>query len=299
MSLQPIPFDEVPIGTPLPWAVYDREGQLLFERGRAVISRQLLEKRGKGGVFVDLDASVEALQTMAGFTEPVEARERPAIEMFPPAGIQPQIWDRMQMRLLSREGQKYLFTRLVGYVHGVSILVTLPREDEHWAAVAEGDELEVRTLTGNNIYVFRSEVLRVSLMPAPYLHLRYPEKVLHQQLRRAPWAKVSLPVAAHRGDGVRCEGFITNLSASGAHLVMHGDLGQKGEVLRLAFQAANGEELVTELMLEAVVRRVARSQEAGEEGLLEYGVEFRELTPSDTLWLKCMVYQRIPGGFLT
>jgi c-di-GMP-binding flagellar brake protein YcgR len=298
MSLQPIPFDEVPIGTPLPWPVYDREGHLLFERGRAVISRQLLEKRGKGGVFVDLDASVEALQTMAGFTEPVEARERPGSEMFPPAGIQPQIWDRMQMRLPSREAQKYLFTRLVGYVQGVSILVTLPREDEHWVAVTEGDEVEVRTLTGNNIYVFRSEVLRVSLMPSPYLHLRYPEKVQHQQLRRAPWAKVSLPVVAHRGDGTRGEGFITNLSACGGHLVMHGDLGQEGEVLRLAFQASNG-ELMTELVLEAVVRRAARSQEEGEEGLLEYGVEFRHLNPSDNLWLKCMVYQRISEGFLT
>lgn len=298
MSLQPIPFDEVPIGTPLPWPVYDRAGHLLFERGRAVISRQLLEKRGKGGVFVDLDASPEALQTMAGFTEPVEARERPTAEMFPPAGIQPQIWDRMQMRLPSREAQKYLFTRLVGYVHGVSILVTLPRQDEHWAAVAEGDEVEVRTLTGNNIYVFRSEVLRVSLIPSAYLHLRYPDKVLRQQLRRSPWAKTSLPVTVRREGGGNEEGHITNLSASGGHLVMHGDLGEEGTALRLAFQASNG-DLMTELALEAVVRRKARSREAGEEALLEYGVEFRHLTPSDTLWLKCVVYQRISEGFLT
>lgn len=298
MSLQAIPFNEVPIGIPLPWPIYDREGHLLFERGREVISRQLLEKRGKGGVYVDLDASVEALQTMAGFTVPVESGERPAGDMFPPAGIQPQIWDRLQMRLPSRDPDKFLFTRLVGYVRGVSILVTVPRENEHWAAIAEGDEVEVRTLTGNNIYLFRTEVLRVSLIPTHYLHLRYPEKVQQQQLRRSPWAKVNLSFSATHADGRRGEGFVTNLSCCGGHLVMQGDLGGEGDVLRLAFPVASG-ELATQLELEALVRRVAKGQEEGADGLLEYGVEFRNLNPSDTLWLKCLVYQRISEGYLT
>lgn len=298
MSLQPIPFDEIPIGTPLPWDVYDRQGRLLFERGRAVISRQLLEKRGKGGVFADLDASVEALKTMAGFSEAVEPHEHPGRVMFPPSGIQPQIWDRMQMRLPGRDASKFLFTRLIGYARGVSVLVTVPREDDHWAAVAEGDPVEVRTLTGNNIYLFSTEVLRVSMIPTHYLHLRYPERVLHQQVRRAPWAKVSLPVVVKRGDGSGGDGFITNLSACGGHLVMHSDVGSAGDTLRLSFPVANG-ELNTDLTLEAVVRRSARSQEEGQEGLLEYGVEFRNLTPSDTLWLKCLVYQRISEGDLT
>lgn len=298
MSLQAIRFDEVPIGTPLPWSIYDREGHLLFERGRAVISRQLLVKRGKGGIYVDLDASLEALQTMQGFTVEVESLDRPGHEMFPPAGIQPQIWDRLQMRLPSRDPDKFLFTRLVGYVRGVSILVTVPREDDHWTAVAEGDEVEVRTLTGNHIYLFRTEVLRLSMIPTHYLHLRYPDNVQQQQLRRSPWAKVNISFSAAHVDGRHGEGFITNLSCSGAHLVLQGDGCSEGDVLRLSFPVDSG-ELSTSLELEAVVRRVAKGQEKEEEGLLECGVEFRNLGPGDNLWLKCLVYQRISEGYLT
>jgi c-di-GMP-binding flagellar brake protein YcgR len=293
MSLQDLATDEIPVGSPLPWAVYDRDGRLLFDRGQVVPSRQVLDGHAGGGLLADLDASVEALKTMDGQAEPAEPDERPTAELFPPAGVKPQIWDRVQIRLPDGDGKKVLYSHLVGYVRGTTILLTLPREGEHWVSVQEGATVEVRNLTGNHIYVFRSEVLRVSLDGVPYMHLRYPAKVMRQQLRRAPWAKTSLAVAITAADGHRADGHITNLSSSGAHLAAHSRLGKAGDALRLAFRAECGES-AAELELEAVIRR-----EGGEEGLLEYGVEFRGVSEDEALWLKCMVYERIAEGYLT
>lgn len=296
MSLQDLDIDEIPLGKPLPWAIYDRGGRMLFDRGQVLPSRQVLDEHASNGLLADLDASVEALKTMAGMAVPAEPDERPTEELFPPGGVKPQIWDRVQIRLLGTDGGKIMYSHLIGYVKGTTIILTLPREGEHWVSVPEGEVVEVRNLTGNHIYVFRSEVLRVSLGGVPYMHLRYPSQVQRQQLRRAPWAKTNLPVAVTAKDGHRAEGHITNLSSSGAHLTAYSSLGNKDDVLRLAFRVECGTS-TAELELGAVIRREVGEGGAG--GLLEYGVEFQGLSDEEALWLKCMVYERIAEGYLT
>ncbi|MGD9786816.1 MAG: flagellar brake protein [Sulfuricellaceae bacterium] len=295
MSLQDIDIDEIPLGKPLPWAIYDRGGRLLFDRGQVLPGREALAGHAGGGLLADLDASVEALKTMTGMAVPAEADERPTEELFPPGGVKPQIWDRVQIRLPGTARGKILYSHLIGYVKGTTILLTLPRDGEHWVSVPEGEMVEVRNLTGNHIYVFRSEVLRVSLGGVPYMHLRYPLQVQRQQLRRAPWAKTSLAVTVTAADGHRAEGHITNLSSSGAHLAAYSRLGGKDDALRLAFRVECG-AATAELELGAVIRREAEGSEAG---LLEYGVEFQGLAEETVLWLKCMVYERIAEGYLT
>lgn len=38
MNLQPLTVEEIPIGTPLLWQIYDRNGYALFARGESIMS---------------------------------------------------------------------------------------------------------------------------------------------------------------------------------------------------------------------------------------------------------------------
>lgn len=295
MSLQPITADAIPLGEPLPWAVFDGDGHRLYEPGDVVTDRAPLEDRL---LFVDMEASPEALRTLSHFAEKPVERELPVEELFPPSGIKPQVWDRFQVRLPS-SGNRFLMAHLVGYVKDHVLLITMPKVGDHAAAVHEGDKVSVRTLTGNNIYTFDSEVLRVAQIPASHLHLRFPAKVMRQRLRRSPWARVSLTAQVSGAGRSSLDGVISNLSSCGAHVSVYDDVGDRGDVITLQFELESGELRSHQLTLEAIVRHKAHTRLTGGAGdMVEYGVEFRDLLKEDVIWLKCVVYQRIAEGFL-
>jgi c-di-GMP-binding flagellar brake protein YcgR len=294
MSLQPITADAIPLGEPLPWAVFDGDGHRLYEPGDIVSDRLPLEDRL---LFVDMEASPEVLRTLSSLADKKVERDLPVEELFPPSGIKPQVWDRFQVRLPS-SGDKFLIVHLIGYVQDHVLLITPPRNGGT-VAVREGDRVALRALTGSNIYTFESEVLRLAQIPAPHLHLRFPAKVMRQRLRRAPWARVSLTARVSAANGAPVDGVLSNLSACGAHVSVHEEVGGKGDVLRLDFELECGTLPPRRLSLEATVRHKARIRLAGGAGeMLEYGVEFLTVPEKNLIWLKCVVYQRIAEGFL-
>ncbi len=210
------------------------------------------------------------------------------VEPFPPQGVKPQVGDRMQLRALA-DGANYV-ARLVGYIRGRTLIATLPKG----ARLREGDELEVRTLTGRHIFMFRTTITRVAHLPAPYLHLAYPRAVQRQRLRSSPWASMNLEVAARTADGREEPALLANLSGSGAQLVTERDLGKEGETLDLSFPVRVA-ELTERMNLKAVVRR---ARPVGQGGVMRYGVEFLEPGETDRLWLRAMVYARLAEGYV-
>ncbi len=217
-----------------------------------------------------------------------------ATERFPPRGVKPQMWGRVQLRRLDRDTKTLHQARLIGYIKDDSILVTVPLNGGDRVVLAEGDPVEVRMLSGKNIYVFQTEVQRVCIAPTHYVHLTYPSAMGRQKLRQAPWARVNLVGTASGDSGASEPAYITNLSTTGAQVHLPRPIGDKGARVRLSVQVTV-EELSSELALDAVVRHV-RAAAANEE-ILEYGVAFENLRPEDALWLKALVYQRIAEGY--
>lgn len=218
----------------------------------------------------------------------------PGAERFPPSGVKPQIWERVQLRRLNRDTKTRHQARLIGYIKGQSILVTMPMAEGNWIILSEGEPLEVRMLIGRDICVFQTGVQRLCIAPTHYLHLNYPDTMGRQRLRQAPWAKVNLVGTVAGTDGVSEPAYITNLSTAGARLQLPRPAGETGGRIRLSFQVAL-EELKGDLALDAVIRHV-RPAPANEE-MLEYGIAFENLRPEDALWLKGLVYQRIAEGY--
>ena len=295
MNLQPVPIEDIPLGAPLPWRIYDRNGYIVFARGEMVASREQLENLLPEGLLRDMDAPPRTHEQ----GELAEFGETAPSSAFPPGGIKPQIGERIQLRLLDQSPQSYYSATLIGYIRNLSILVTRPATGTPPFVPAEGREVEVRMVTGNNIYAFRSAIQRICISPSNYLHLDYPVEVRVQKLRKSPWVRVNLGATATDAQGAHEAARLVNLSPDGAQLHAPPTLGEPGAALRLSFHAAM-DDLKTTLNLEATILHVhappaGRDAEANE---LEYGIAFRNLTAEDELWLKGLVYQHIAEGRL-
>lgn len=295
MNLQPVPIEDIPIGRPLPWRVYDRSGYILFARGELVASREQLESLLAAGLQRDADAPPQIHET----GDWGEFRDVAPIGVFPPPGIKPQIGERVQLRLPNRNLQTYYSVRLVGFSRNQSVLVTTPFVGATPLILADGEPVEVRMVTGSNIYAFQSPIQRLCVSPFHYMHLDYPVEVREQKLRRSPWARTNLDATVTDAEGGRELVRIVNLSADGAQLHAPPLLGEPGAVLRLSFHAEM-DELKTTLNLEATILH-AHAPLAGREaaeGMLEYGVAFRDVPAADALWLRGLVYRHIAEGDL-
>jgi hypothetical protein len=295
MNLQPVLIEDVPLGRPLPWRLYDRSGYILFARGELVASREQLEGLLAGGLLRDVDALPQTRET----GDWGEFKDVTPIGMFPPPGIKPQVGERVQLRLPNRNLQTYYSVRLVGYFRNQSILVTTPFVETTPLILADGEQVEVRMVTGSNIYSFQAPIQRLCISPFHYMHLDFPVEVRAQKLRRSPWARVSFDATVTDALGGHELVRIVNLSSDGAQLHAPLLLGEPGAALRLSFHAEM-DEMKTTLNLDAAILHVHAPQ-AGQqaaEGMLEYGISFRDIAAADALWLKGLVYRHIAEGDL-
>ena len=255
MKLQPVPIDDIPLGKPLQWRLYDRSGYIVYARGEIVYDRAQLESHLSKGLFKDRDALLQAREPL----DLVEFNEIEPASLFPPAGIKPQIAERVQLRQLEENSPCYFSARLIGYIKNLSILVTRPASAKNPFIPVEGKALEVRMVTGCNIYTFRSSIQRLCVSPADYMHLEYPTQVHVHKLRKSPWAMVNLGVTVTDPQGAREAARLVNLSPDGGQLHASPTLGKPGESLRLFFHATL-DELKTTLNLEATILHVHAPQ---------------------------------------
>jgi c-di-GMP-binding flagellar brake protein YcgR len=216
-------------------------------------------------------------------------------ELFPPPGIRPQVGERLQLRLLT-SGTHYV-SKLVGYIKGHSIIVTTPTEQGQLMEFLDGEAVEVRMLTGSEITLFRSAILRSCISPTHYLHLEYPAKVSRQKLRQSPWVRVDIGASVVGAAGAQAAGQITNLSGNGAKVVTATSVGAERDTLRLAFPI-HIDDIRADLTLDAVIRRASSSTGPKGKKIMEYGVEFSHIPPEKVLWLRCLVFERIAKGHL-
>lgn len=294
----PVRKAEIEIGKPLPFAIYDADGNLLLNRGVVVISEHQVEVLLKKGLFRErgrertghVSARLDELKPAENTGGPGKPREESlsldAIKLMP--------GDTLQLQPLL-EGQAERFTvRVIGVMKPKSVLVTAPALDGKLIFVRDGQTYLVRVFSGLNICAFKARVLKSQLQPFPYLHLSYPDAVQVMRIRKTMRAPASIIVAAQQSEEGRQigAGKLVDISVGGGKMLSPMQLGRKGDTLWLSFRVNLGD--MEEYVKTPVVIR-SEGEEIDEQGrrMKSFGIQFGKLGQSQQLIIMNLVYQHL------
>lgn len=204
------------------------------------------------------------------------------------------VGDRLQIECTARTGVRRAFVRVVGYVDGISLLVSTPVSGGRRVELVENDPVIVRVFSRQSAFAFRASVLRACRLPFDYVHLSFPTVIQGSVIRKATRVRTQFPVQVSTEAGSAAgEGTMLNLSATGALIHTHAALGEQGSIVRLRFDA-DLHGVQSELDIAAEIRNVQQAPDAESEGVeYHYGVDFHALGAEDRMKIKSLVYQTI------
>jgi c-di-GMP-binding flagellar brake protein YcgR len=275
--------EQVAIGRPLAWPVYDRDGQLLLCAGYVIETPRQLERLSENGLYrprmeVFKPEAVGAAGGGEGWKIATAGHHEYRFEEIDlPVGA------TLQLQRIGLDETRYS-TQLVGYLLGATILVRVPTDDGSLVLLREGQPLVVRAFSGTDAFAFVTQVTTARYSPQPYLHLAWPAVVAGTTVRQQRRIETRLiaTVSADGADGAASKAAkVVDLSAGGARLRANEKLGEAGARLSIAFRLPTASADAT-LALAAEVR----SAEPVEGGAgFDHGVRFVDVEPLHALAL--------------
>lgn len=289
VTLQSVKRDEIEVGKPLPWPVYNQNNQLLLQAGYVIQTQSQKDALISEGLFVDSGWSGHS-RAADVLESPEQGKKSPLKETtFLAAGT--WVGELIQMQSLNDAAMRY-YVKCIGYQEKHSILVTTPAVDGKPLLVKEGGAYTFRAFSGRNICTFNASVLRSCHVPYPYLHVTYPAIVQAMAVRKAQRVKANLIASVKTGADENGAGArIVDLSAHGAQLRIANPLLGVDESVKVLFRL----EPDVYLTLDADIRNMSRDDGDGKATYV-YGVEFREVSRQDDAFLRNYIYQHMSGG---
>lgn len=285
MNLIPIQFSDLKIGQPLSWDLFDQERKPLIERGYIIKTTDELEELSKkSSVFLRLKAS----------SEKIGAIDK-KISEFNFDDMQLKVGDRLQLQLHSSakssccSNNGTCMVTVIGYVPDHSLIVSMPKTDQLIGQpFLEGDQILVRLFSGRCAFSFTVFVDKLVKLSFRYLHLSFPKHILGQTIRKSRRVRTAIEAEATVNSG-SIPLIITNLSAAGAEISTHTELGGIGTLIELFVKVKiHGKEI--SLQLQSIIRSF---KAINKQDVLRYGVEFTGLQAEQIFSLRSFIYQEL------
>ena len=301
MSLISARREDLPLGAPLPWPLFDENGEVLLDRGEIIAGdkelQSLLAARPMRELSWTAPSQTESEPAPRESSKELDAALTGDNEgSFTFADMHLRVGERIQVQPPANVSAERYFVKLIGYVDKVSVLVTAPYENGLRVPLRENDTLVARIFSAQKAFGFSTTIERVCKIPYDYLHLAFPGHVQGSVVRKSPRVRTRIiaSISASAGDSERCSGMIVNLSADGALIRARQPLADNGSVLGLAFRV-NLHNVDAYLTINAIVRSSfgddAKTAEATP--MFNYGVQFRDLAPNDSVVLQSLIYQQM------
>lgn len=285
MDLIPIQFSDLKVGQPLSWDLFDQERKPLMERGHIIkTTAELKELSRRSSVLLRLKAS----------SEKIGAIDK-KISEFNFDDMQLKVGDRLQLQLHSsaksscRLNNDTCMVTVIGYVPDHSLIVSMPKTDQLIGQpFLEGDQILVRLFSGRCAFSFTVFVDKLVKLSFRYLHLSFPKHILGQTIRKSRRVRTAIEAEATVNSG-SIPLIITNLSAAGAEISTHTELGGIGTLIELSVKVKIHEKEIS-LRLQSIIRsfKAINKQDA-----LRYGVEFTSLQAEQIFSLRSFIYQEL------
>lgn len=148
--------------------------------------------------------------------------------------MRPRVGERLEVRLPASIYPP-LYTRLLGWAPGESLLVRTPTRDHAPITLQEGQPLVLRCFSGTRVFAFSGRVLRVCTDPYPYLHLSFPEQIRCLTVRDNQRLPLDLLAEARHGETDWRPARLLDLGLGGALLECMHPLGVEGDTVELRF----------------------------------------------------------------
>lgn len=304
MSLILVNRNDIAVGSPLPWQLYDQEHKVLVEQGSMVRDHAHLDSLLANGAYRELSWEAPSdknggshLSAATTTTDQSKADELGAQFTFDDMKL--KVESRLQLEPPKQLGSERILVKVIGYLRGSSLLVTAPvMANGVRLQLMEGERVVMRSFSGQNAFAFTCTVGRACKLPYEYLHLSFPDTIQGIVIRKAARVKTNI-IAAVQNNGSRNAGeqapaLISNLSANGAALDTKRPLGKKGDILNLAFRV-NLHKIDAFLSIKGVIRAMYSGEAAdiSDPEIIRHGIEFQGLQPNDMIILQSMIYQQI------
>lgn len=303
MSLILINKNDIAVGEPLPWPLYDQERRVLIEQGGSIRDSGHLDSLLAIGAYRELswdapdDKDGGDLSVVTPSPDQTGPDEPGTQFTFDDMKLKAE--SRLQLEPPKQLGSERILVKVIGYLRGTSLLVTAPTTANGTRLqLLEGERVVMRSFSGQNAFAFACTVERVCKLPYEYLHLSFPDVIQGVMIRKAPRIRsriiAAVQNASSRNPDEQVSALISNISANGAALDARRPLGNEGDILNLAFRV-NLHKIDAFLSIKGAVRTVLSGESAGitDPQIIRYGLEFQSLQPNDMVILQSMIYQQI------
>lgn len=247
MSLILVNSDEIVVGKPIPWALYDQNRNLLLNEGDLVrddVHREALLASGAchelllemPSCFESVDDSFFADEALPADLSGVKEADR----TFTFDDMKLKVEDRLQLEPPAQLTRERFTVKVIGFLRGASLLVSMPiTANGLRLQLMEKEKLVMRSFSGQNAFGFACTIERICKIPFEYMHLSFPNKIQGIMIRKAPRVKTRIIAAVQdtkNGAEKQVSALISDISANGVSLEARQTLGGKGDTLNLAFR---------------------------------------------------------------
>jgi c-di-GMP-binding flagellar brake protein YcgR len=291
-KLHPLKIDDIEVGKPLPWPVYNKHKHLLLRAGYQIESQAQLEALMKEGLYHygdDQPAISITIEESSDAEKSDSADEKLKEVPFLSAGS--WVGETLQMQSLGEITSRY-YVKCIGYFEKQSILISAPVVDGKIPLIKEGTPFKFRAFFGKNISHFNATVLRSCFAPYAYMHLSYPTFVQVREIRKAQRVKVDLIASVKtlpEKEGVGVATRIVDLSEFGALIQSNSNVWHPGDRIKLIFRLDTDEYM----MPEAIVRNVTPKKDDTNKEVYNFGLEFDNLERRDSVYLRSYIFETI------
>lgn len=301
MKLIPLRRIDLTLGKPLPWAIYDKNKNLLMRASEVIETHQQYESLLKKGLFrLPKSAAAPAQGVALARTNAANEDKDGNDSSYDFDEMKLPVGSRLQLQTSTDQNPERYIAKYLGHVKGVSLLVTTPVVDEKVLFIREGQTFIVRAFTGKTAFGFTSSVLRVCNAPTPYIHLSYPKQLHGVEIRSAKRMAVNLIATAQQLDATEAPSLpclIINVSPSGALIAAAQSLGKINDTIQVAFRIKLG-PIDGYIETKGIIRSITPVEDSAGDNKygMHHGMQFKELQQTDILLLHSLAYQKLVDG---
>jgi hypothetical protein len=204
-----------------------------------------------------------------------------------------QVGTRLQVGLQHGHIDLIYYTELIGYVAGEYLIIKTPFENGLSVQMKVDEQVNLRVLSGVDVFTLACQVKTIFRAPYYYLHLSFPTATDIQSisLRGAVRARVNLPVQVN---GIADAGVIANISVTGASILIDSALGKPDEEALIAFDfpmklGNQSAHIDTRVTIRSIQQLPSKNKDAPPR--FSHGVLFHEFDLTSQVMLLNFVYE--------